>query len=175
MSGQGSLPTEVTSRRVVVGVDGSPWSADALRRAFEFARSMEAALDVVLGWQYVPPAVSMSFVWDASGREAANTVAGEALTRSVQEVFGASHPVPGSWTQDGVTVTATLVEGTPASVLCEAGRHADLLVVGDRGRGRVGALLLGSVSRRVVAHAPCPVLVVPLEHAEPEPGPSEAS
>ena len=84
-------------------------------------------------------------------------------------VFGQVHPVPGAWMQKGVPVTAMLVEGAPASVLCAAGQGADLLVVGARGRSRVGALLLGSVSRQVVAHAPCPVLVVPWEQRQQEP------
>ena len=83
-------------------------------------------------------------------------------------MFGQAHPTPGTWMQEGVPVTAMLVEGAPASVLCAAGQDADLLVVGARGRSRVGALLLGSVSRQVVAHAPCPVLVVPWERAEQE-------
>jgi nucleotide-binding universal stress UspA family protein len=37
---------------------------------------------------------------------------------------------------------------------------ADLIVVGTHGRGRVGRLVLGSVSDHVVRHAPCPVLIV---------------
>ncbi|MGZ4619183.1 MAG: universal stress protein [Frankiaceae bacterium] len=158
----------VSTRRVVVGVDGSPWSMDALRRALGFARSMDAALDVVLAWEYRPPAMSTSFDWDAAGRAAASAAAVEALSHCVQAVFGQAQAVPGAWKHKGVTVTATLVEGPPASVVCAAGQGADLLVVGSRGRSRVGALLLGSVSRHVVAHAPCPVLVVPWEHMQQE-------
>jgi nucleotide-binding universal stress UspA family protein len=146
-----------------------------LRRALGFARSMHAELDVVLAWEYRPPAMSSSFDWDAAGHAAASAAAVEALSQSVHPVFGEVGPLPGSWTQDGVPVTATLREGPPPSVLCAAGQEADLLVVGARGRSRVGALLLGSVSRRVVAHAPCPVLVVPWEHAEEEPDPESAA
>ncbi len=150
----------------MVGVDESPWSIDALRRALKFARSMGAALEVVLAWEYRPPAMSTSLGWDAAGNAAASTAAVDALSHCVQAAFGQARTVPGTWMQDGVPVTATLVEGPPAPALCAAGQGADLLVVGSRGRSRVGALLLGSVSRQVVAHTPCPVLVVPWEHME---------
>ena len=103
---------------------------------------------------YRPPATSTSCDWDAAGREAANAAALEALAQSIHGVFGEMHLTPGPWMHEGVRVTAMLVEGAPASVLCSAGQEADLLVVGARGRSRVGALLLGSVSRRVVATPP---------------------
>lgn len=51
--------------------------------------------------------------------------------------------------------------GDPATTLCELARElaADVLVVGSRGRGFLKSALLGSVSSRVLHHAPCPVLV----------------
>jgi nucleotide-binding universal stress UspA family protein len=52
-------------------------------------------------------------------------------------------------------------EGSPAAVLHDLGREADLVVVGTRGRGGFTGLLLGSVSQQVVQHSPCPVVVVP--------------
>jgi nucleotide-binding universal stress UspA family protein len=57
-------------------------------------------------------------------------------------------------------VQALVVEGNPAHVLVELAKEADLLVVGSRGRGQFGGLLLGSVSQRCVERAPCPTAVV---------------
>ena len=53
------------------------------------------------------------------------------------------------------------IDGHAARVLLREGDDVDLLVLGSRGYGPPGTVLLGSVSRRVVAHAQCPVLVVP--------------
>jgi nucleotide-binding universal stress UspA family protein len=51
--------------------------------------------------------------------------------------------------------------GRPATVIVDeaAAWGAELIVVGSRGLGRLGTMLLGSVSAEVVDHAPCPVLV----------------
>lgn len=57
--------------------------------------------------------------------------------------------------------------GHPGQALLHAGEELDLLVLGSRGYGPPGTVLLGSVSRRVVAHAPCPVLVMPRPAAVP--------
>ncbi|GIF18825.1 nucleotide-binding universal stress UspA family protein [Actinoplanes tereljensis] len=60
----------------------------------------------------------------------------------------------------GVHATAALVDGAPAPVLLGESRNAVLLVIGDRGLGGFGSLMLGSVALHTTAHAACPVLVV---------------
>lgn len=61
-----------------------------------------------------------------------------------------------------VSTSDRVLAGDPSSVLIEVARHehADLLVVGPRGRSRVSDLLLGGVARKVAQHAGCSVLVV---------------
>jgi len=51
--------------------------------------------------------------------------------------------------------------GDPSATLAQATGELDLLVCGSRGRSRPLAAILGSVSAHLVAHAQCPVLVVP--------------
>jgi nucleotide-binding universal stress UspA family protein len=60
-----------------------------------------------------------------------------------------------------VPVEADAVAGDPAEVLVDFSKGVDLLVVGSRGYGPVRAVLLGSVSRRVMSEAHCPVVAVP--------------
>lgn len=62
---------------------------------------------------------------------------------------------------DGISTEPQLLHGDPAEVLTEAAEELDLLVLGSRGYGPVKGTLLGSVSARVMAAAPCPVLIVP--------------
>jgi nucleotide-binding universal stress UspA family protein len=62
---------------------------------------------------------------------------------------------------DGVEVVGETVCGSPGAVLIARSGDASMIVVGSRGLGSVRGLLLGSVSRQVVQHAHCPVVVVP--------------
>jgi nucleotide-binding universal stress UspA family protein len=58
------------------------------------------------------------------------------------------------------TVTKHVGAGGPASVLVEVAKDAELLVLGSRGLGGFRGMLLGSVTQQVIAHAPCPVVVI---------------
>ena len=58
-------------------------------------------------------------------------------------------------------VQRLLISGRASQRLVAMSRHARLLVVGHRGRGRTSGALMGSVSRYCLLHAQCPVLVVP--------------
>lgn len=60
----------------------------------------------------------------------------------------------------GVPIDTALARDDPAEALLTAAEDADVIVVGTRGRGGFAGLLLGSVSRKVAAHADRPVVVV---------------
>ncbi len=62
---------------------------------------------------------------------------------------------------DDVATEPALLHGEAGEALTEAGSDLDLLVLGSRGYGPVKGTLLGAVSTRVMAAAPCPVMVVP--------------
>ncbi|MGW0826128.1 universal stress protein [Streptomyces sp. NPDC002845] len=66
--------------------------------------------------------------------------------------LGVAHP--------GLLIETVLARVDPAEALLKAAEDADLIVVGSRGRGGFAGLLLGSVSRKVAAHADRPVVVV---------------
>jgi nucleotide-binding universal stress UspA family protein len=100
--------------------------------------------------------------------------------------MGGVHPRGGDVLREGVERAAAVlgegrvsgmhVYGTPAGQLVEASRHADYVVTGSRGRGRLLSGLLGSTSYAVTAHAHCPAIVVRTAtedgHKPPHPGPS---
>jgi len=134
----------------VVGVDGSEGSLAALRWALEEARLRGANLDVVHAWQY-------PYVGELAGM-AAYAVDRDELEGAARDVLRGSIEHAGSTT---VRVEPILAYGAAASVLLDAAKGADLLVVGSRGRGGFAGLLLGSVSQQCAHHASCPVVIVP--------------
>jgi nucleotide-binding universal stress UspA family protein len=139
--------------KIVVGVDGSEASKDALRWALEEARLRQAELVAVHAWE---PPQTIAEPGPAPGFDLVAVLpqAEEAGQRLAEAV---TNEVAGEYSD--VTVEPVAVEGSPVEVLVDAAREADLLVVGSRGHGRFAALLLGSVSQKLAQHAPCPLLI----------------
>ena len=141
--------------RVVVGVDGSPHSEQALRWAAFFAGTVSGRVEAVTAWQY-PTAYGVAALpanWDPSHDM------GGIVRRSIEKVFGENGPP--------VPIEIVVREGSAARVLLDASRGAHMLVVGSRGHGGFVGLLLGSVSASVAEHAPCPVLIAHGDQAPP--------
>jgi nucleotide-binding universal stress UspA family protein len=133
--------------RIVVGVDGSPESKQALRWAAQLAGLTGANIDVVTAWQY-----PVSFGWAAVPYDGSFSPDVEkALVAAVDEVFGERRPT---------NVALTVREGNATAVLLAESKGALMLVVGSRGHGGFAGLMLGSVSAHVAEHAHVPVLVV---------------
>ncbi|HEU5085407.1 MAG TPA: universal stress protein [Acidimicrobiales bacterium] len=137
--------------RIVVGVDGSPASVRALQQAVGLAAALGAEVDAVHSWLVSYGATELSMMPAVPSTEL-QAAAEQTLAEAVAAVDA-----------KGVTVNRIVIEGDAASTLLDAARGADMLVVGSRGHGGFVGLLLGSVSHKVIHHAPCPVLVVPLE------------
>lgn len=134
---------------VVVGVDGSDASKDALRWAARQAELTGASLLAVMTWHrpVAPYGVAVPLLVDMDLKSDSQ----HALDRVITETLGEG---------SAVAVSATVVEGQPALQLLEAAKTAELLVVGSRGHGAFTGMLLGSVSEHCVAHSPCPIVVV---------------
>jgi nucleotide-binding universal stress UspA family protein len=139
-------PAGTTKGRIVVGVDGSASSLDALRWATRQAALTGAELVAVTAWHFPPTYGGYPMVAEGDWKANADVI----LDTAVKEALG---EVP---TQLGRRV----VEGHPVTVLLAAAAGADLLVLGTRGHGGFAGMLLGSVSEHLVAHAPCAVVVV---------------
>lgn len=140
-------------RRIVVGVEGSGGARAALRWAIEEARFRDAVVEVVTAYlpTYVPAAPDFGFV----PLDPVNLV-GE-IEKMQDEVITS---VTSSVDTEDVVIERRLVKGRAADTLISAAEGADMLVVGDRGRGGFRGLLLGSVSQQVAQHSQCPVVIV---------------
>ena len=138
---------------VVVGVDGSKESVEALCWSVGYARRTGGTVRAVTAWQHQIYGYSsyagVAMVFPDTRDLAAE--ARESLRRLVTDVVGDSQCPP---------IQQLVLEGHPAGVLVEQSKSADLLAVGARGHGAFTDLLIGSVSNHCVHHAACPVLIV---------------
>ena len=135
------------SRRIVVGVDGSPDSGEALRWALAQAEATGAQVHAVCAWE-VP--VTVLLMPTATEQDYADRAV-QVLDQTLAEVVGDAPPV---------VVRAEALEGRPARVLVTQAAGADLLVIGSHGRGELPGMHLGSVASYCVHHAPCPVVLL---------------
>lgn len=145
MNRKGTVPL---ARWIVVGVDGSEPSKEALRWAARQARFTGARVRAVMAWEY-PTSFGWAPPYPSEFDPESDTR--KALEATVEEALG---------TDDSAAVKMVVVEGHPAKVLLEAAKGADLLVVGCRGHGAFSGMLLGSVSQHCMTHASCPVMVI---------------
>ena len=143
--------TEMLPTKVLLATDGSEDAALAARAAIDLSSRTGAKLHVMHAWQEMPqrwyPAANAAYLARWHARQAR-----ELLECQVEEIKGAGGKVAESHRR----------LGPPADVIVELAEKlgADLIVVGSRGLGAVGHLLMGSVSEGVVHYARCPVLVV---------------
>jgi nucleotide-binding universal stress UspA family protein len=143
-------PLDRPFTRILVAVDGSEESQHAARTAARLARALGVPLTVLTVFHEPSAALgepNFSAALSHALEEARRIV--EAARQAILEAGG---PEP----------ETTWLGGDPAETIISAARTGgyDLVVVGTRGRGRLQAALLGSVSSAVAARAGRPVLVV---------------
>lgn len=136
-----TTPTPV----VVVGVDGSSASRDAVRWAARQADLTGATLRAVSSWRWpnyltrIPPTVHLA----------------EDTAQILDEVL--ADALVGF---EELDVEKRVLEGPPGPALLTQADNASLLVVGAQGRAAFPGMLLGSVAEYCVRNGPCPVVVV---------------
>lgn len=142
-----------SERTIVVGVDGSPASREALSWAVDYARRLGYAVRAVSVCSLVSPAAFMP----AGGAPMEDP---DVLIQAHEEQLDAvvREVDPGS---RGVSVQTSVILSDPGPGLCAVAANAPALVLGSRGRGKVLSALLGSVSAYCVRHARAAVVVIP--------------
>jgi nucleotide-binding universal stress UspA family protein len=131
--------------KIVVGIDGSEASSDALRYAHGEAVSSGAELVAVTVWEV--PVMAAAYI-------------------TTEEVDGAMDPwmegfIAEVLGEDGAAVKRAPASGSAAAALLEEAEDADTLIVGTRGHGGLAGVIMGSVSHQLANHTPCPLTVVP--------------
>jgi nucleotide-binding universal stress UspA family protein len=132
--------------QVVVGIDGSEECRAALRWAARYAARVERPLRAVAVWQdqlqFGPAMVFPEPEFEAEARQWLD----KALAEIPDEL--------------STGVTTRIGRGDPVHVLVEQSRDADVLVLGNRGRGALAGALAGSVALGCLHRARCPVVLV---------------
>jgi nucleotide-binding universal stress UspA family protein len=140
----------MVTRPVVVGVDGSEESLQAVEWAAQEAERHAWPLRIVSAPAAIPR---------IRGHHASAQTVGIALRGASERALEAAVARSGELAP-GLSVTTGLLSGPPALAIAESGADAAMLVVGARGAGGFAAMLLGSVSRYAATRAACPVIVV---------------
>ena len=154
--------------RIVVGVDGSPNSARALRRAVEEAALRDGTVEAV----YAFPAPHRSVADElarmpiglggplsggvAPGKDEVQEAQDRAESHLDHFIHQSLDGVEGPRPQP-----IAIASDHPAETLIDQSRAADMLVIGTRGHGGFTGMLLGSVAHQAIQHAHCPVLILP--------------
>ncbi|WP_439681279.1 universal stress protein [Embleya sp. MST-111070] len=130
---------------VVAATDGSPEAIEAVIEAADETARRGAELEIVFVWQ------GSTLERNAGYRKGVSAHV-EGIRRDAADVARLRQPEIG--------MRSSVVHDAPVAGLLEVAKRADLLVVGSRGHGAAGGILLGSVSLALAGRAPCPVLVV---------------
>ena len=130
--------------KILVAVDGSPESENALKMAAQMVRDADAQLILLHAFEHLP----------SVGAPGYRRAVSERLARGQKVIDAAAEMVA------DLNPEIELLEGPADDAILRVAaiRQVDLIIMGARGIGGVRALL-GSVTNKVVHHAPCPVLI----------------
>lgn len=138
---------------MLVGHDGSPASAEAVRWAAKLAERLDCPLHVIRTWSISsaprPASATGGYVPPMADFEAA------VVDRLRSDIAGLHLPA-------ALEVECHAVHGSAGRRLLEVSKGAHMLVLGTRGGGGFRGLGFGSTADQVVRHAVCPVVVVPV-------------
>ncbi len=137
---------EVGWQKILLATDASPASEAAVARALDLARDYGGELQVAAVMEFAPPIFAEppeAAAWRDLLQNYVDAIAARAQTREVP-------------------ATALVLEDTPYKAIVDLAQRekSNLIVMGSHGRTGLKRLLMGSVTERVIGHAPCPVLVV---------------
>ena len=137
-------------KKVLIAVDGSAASDGAVRVGLEVAEGEGA--DVVFVHAY-PPVDLLPGVYGTTAAAVHTPNADDSAPLVAALAIAEAHDV---------AATAELLVGDPAAEIVTYADSigADLIVIGSRGLGAIGRMLLGNVSRAVLRESRRPVLVV---------------
>lgn len=141
-------------QKILVATDGSHGANRAVIAAAQLAKSMNAELVIMTVGGNIPASELKTLVRVESDiGEAFELLSNQILNHAQRRARRIGAPV----------IKLSPAWGDAAEAIIAAARrsHADIIVVGRRGRSRLAGLLLGSVSQKIASLAPCTAMIVP--------------
>ena len=141
-------PVKENGRKILVAMDNSKFAHKALEEAVRLAKLFNARLSVLC----VAPTVGVLDEMPPGFAEKMTTEAQKIVDKAVE--IGRDH---------SIEVDGSVQQGpSPAEQIVDYAQEYgfELIVMGHKGKGNLERFLVGSVAERVVAHAPCSVLIV---------------
>lgn len=140
--------------RVLVPVDGSSYSMEAVNKALDYAQMKGAEIYLL---NVVPPVAEFSYgLWPSQG-EALR----DGLMKRAEEIVAEAKAV---LVENGITPRCIAKDtiNTVAEEICDFAENEgiDLVIIGSRGFSELSRFLMGSVASRVARYCPCSVLLV---------------
>jgi len=137
--------------KIIVPVDGSEESKKAAKKAIYIAKHIKSSIIAL----YV---IDSSFTTNYGiGSDMLSPDFSALLKREAEIVL---NEVAKMGKRNGVRVVKKIVEGVPSEEIIKAANKKDLIIMGSRGRSALERILIGSVSEKVLHHAPCSVMIV---------------
>jgi nucleotide-binding universal stress UspA family protein len=144
--------------KILLATDGSEHSLKAASLALELAEKNSAQVEMIHVAQYLHEPVPYTELQvaiklkDSQKFIARMKEQGQEVVKKTAQIFA----------EKNVPYTSKVEVGDPADIICREAEEqgVDLIIIGTRGISGVSRFLLGSVSSKVVSHAPCSVLVV---------------
>ncbi len=136
-------------KEIVLAYDGSEHAKHAVEMTKEIARQFDATVRIV-------------YAFHPLSRVRGDPELEQAMQRAVAEGNATVEPIAAELRAAGLEPHVEILEGPPADAILRVAqvRGANLIAMGSRGLGSAKALLLGSVSNKVLQEAECPVLIV---------------
>ncbi|MGI6721379.1 MAG: universal stress protein [Anaerovoracaceae bacterium] len=135
--------------KILIPIDGSGYALRAVEYAAKLAEKFEATVDIIYVIVYEANFMDSAMVIESLGEKAAN----EALTDAETEFAKHSNIKPGRIIEAGSSAANVVVN------VAEKGKY-DTIVMGSKGKSNLERFLVGSVSNRIMQHAPCTVTLV---------------
>jgi nucleotide-binding universal stress UspA family protein len=141
-------------KKILVPVDGSSASQEAIEKAVGIARAFNSAVTIVsVIDSYAFSGVSVDFAYGQPEYQEAASAESKASIAAAQQQFQAAGITAESIVVDGKAIFRGILDTAEST-------HTDLIVMGSHGRKGLEKLVLGSVAAQVLSHAHVPVLIV---------------